>query len=218
MKYEWKKQEKNLYMPKQKPELVTVPNQKFFMIKGKGNPNNNEEFAQKIGVLYSLSYAVRMMPKSGYTPEGYFEYTVYPLEGVWDLTDEGQKLDTFNKDELLYTIMIRQPDFVNEEVVQKAFEITNKKKPSCYLDEVIFDSMEDGLCLQMLHVGTFDDEPKSFELMKNFIIDNNLERTTLKHREIYMSDFRRVEPNKLKTVLRYMVKYSETSSDSNFTM
>lgn len=205
MKLEWRKQEKNLYMPKQKPELVTVPNQKFFMIKGKGNPNNNEEFSEKIGVLYSLSYAIRMMPKNGFTPEGYFEYTVYPLEGVWDLTEEGQKSDVLIKDELLYTIMIRQPDFVNEEVVKRAFEITNKKNPNQYLKEVAFDSMEDGLCVQMLHEGSYDNEPQSFELMKNFIEDNNLERTSMIHREIYLSDFRKVEPEKLKTVLRYNV-------------
>lgn len=126
MKYEWRKIEKNLYLPKQKPELLTVPTQKFFMIKGQGNPNS-DEFSEKIGVLYSLAYAVRMMPKQGYTPEGYFEYTVYPLEGIWDLSEEGRKLETLNKDELLYTIMIRQPDFVTEEVVQKAFERVRKR-------------------------------------------------------------------------------------------
>jgi len=140
MKYEWKKQEKNLYMPKQKPELVTVQEQKFFMIKGKGNPNS-EEFSEKLGVIYSLSYAVRMMPKSGYTPENYFEYTVYPLEGIWDLTEEGKKLDTLNKGEFLYTIMIRQPDFVTEEVVKRAFESVRKKKPHPFLNDVTFDTM-----------------------------------------------------------------------------
>ncbi|MDO7486881.1 GyrI-like domain-containing protein [Peribacillus frigoritolerans] len=126
MKYEWRKQEKNLYIPKQKPELVTIPEQKFFLIKGIGNPNENE-FAEKIGVLYSLAYAVRMMPKQGYTPAGYFEYTVFPLEGIWDLTEEGKKLDTLNKDELLYTIMIRQPDFVTKDIVDRAFENVEKR-------------------------------------------------------------------------------------------
>src|SRR5690554_5569200 len=110
MKHEWRKHEKELYMPKAKPELVTVPKQKFLMIDGQGNPNS-EEFAERVGVLYSLSYAIRMMPKQGYTPEGYFEYTVYPLEGIWDLTEKGRKLDTLDKEELVYTIMIRQPDF-----------------------------------------------------------------------------------------------------------
>lgn len=205
MKHEWKKQEKNLYIPRQKPELITVPAQKFLMIEGKGNPNG-EEFSERIGVLYSLSYAIRMMPKQGYTPEGYYEYTVYPLEGVWDLTEEGRKLDTLNKDELLYTIMIRQPDFVTEEIVERAFENVRKKKPHPLLDEVTFETMKGGLSVQILHVGTYDDEPQSFKVMKEFINNNNLEIVALEHREIYLNDARRVEPAKLKTVLRYRVK------------
>ncbi|WP_017416407.1 GyrI-like domain-containing protein [Clostridium tunisiense] len=206
MKFEWKKQERNLYLPKKKPELVTVPKQKFFMISGKGNPNG-EEFSEKIGILYSLAYAIRMMPRKGYTPEGYFEYTVYPLEGVWDLTEEGRQANTLNKDELLYTIMIRQPDFVTEEVVNKAFEIVRKKGNNPLLNEVTFETMEDGLVVQMMHVGSYDEEPQSFQQMKNFIKENNLEIVTLKHREIYVSDSRRTEKSKLKTVLRYQVCY-----------
>lgn len=205
MKHEWRKQEKNLYVPKQKPEIITVPKQKFFMIKGKGNPND-EGFSEKIGVLYSLAYAIRMMPKQGYTPEGYFEYTVYPLEGLWDLTEEGKKLDKFNKDELLYTIMIRQPDFITKDVVDMALENVTKKKPHPLLNEVTFGTIEDGLSVQMLHEGSYDDEPQSFEIMKEFIINNNLEIVSLQHREIYLSDSRKVVPAKLKTVLRYMVK------------
>ena len=206
MKFQWKKQEKNLYLPKEKPDLITVPQQKFFMISGKGNPND-EEFSEKIGILYSLAYAVRMMPKQGYTPDGYYEYTVYPLEGIWDLTEEGKQSKTLNKDELLYTIMIRQPDFVTQEVVNKAFENVRKKKNHPLLDDVTFETMEDGLSVQMMHIGSYDDEPQSFEQMKKFIKENNLEITTLRHREIYLSDARKTEKSKLKTVLRYMVSY-----------
>ncbi|MBP2650806.1 MAG: hypothetical protein H6Q74_1631 [Firmicutes bacterium] len=205
MKYEWKKQERKLYLPKQIPEVITVPKQKFFMLKGTGNPNS-DAFAERIGVLYSLAYAVRMMPKQGYTPEGYFEYTVYPLEGLWDLTDEGKKSGTLNKDELLYTIMIRQPDFVTTDVVDKAFEIVRKKKPNPLLDAVMFDTVEDGLSVQMLHLGSYDNEPQSFKMMNDFIANNNLENKSCKHREIYLSDARKVETVKLKTVLRYMVR------------
>lgn len=206
MKFEWKKQEKDLYLPKDKPNLITVPKQKNFMISGKGNPND-EEFSEKIGVLYSLAYAVRMMPKQGYTPDGYFEYTVYPLEGIWDLTEEGRQSDTLNKDELLYTIMIRQPDFVTQEVFDKAFENVRKKKNHPLLDDVTFETMEDGLSVQMMHIGSYDDEPQSFEQMKKFIKENDLEIVTLRHREIYISDARKTEKSKLKTVLRYMVRY-----------
>jgi hypothetical protein len=204
MKHEWKKHEKSLYLPKQRPELITVPEQKFLMIKGKGNPNS-EVFSEKVGILYGVAYAIRMMPKQGYTPEGYFEYTVYPLEGIWDLTEEGRKLDYLNKDELVYTIMIRQPDFVTKEIVDKAMEKVRKKKPHPLLDEVIFDTLEDRLAVQMLHIGPYDDEPQSFRQMDKFLEENNLKRTTLVHREIYLSDAQKVEQAKLKTVLRYMV-------------
>ncbi len=147
-----------------------------------------------------------MMPKNGYNPEGYFEYTVYPLEGIWDLTEKGKKLKTFSKDELLYTIMIRQPKFVTNEVVERAFENVRKKKPHPFLKEVTFETIEDGLSVQMLHVGSYDEEPESFKQMDGYIENNNLERVTLTHREIYLSDVRKIEPAKLKTVLRYMVK------------
>lgn len=206
MKFEWRKQEKNLYLPKAQPELITIPKHKYFMISGKGNPND-EKFSERIGVLYSLAYAVRMMPKKGYTPDGYYEYTVYPLEGIWDLTEEGKKSDTLNKNELLYTIMIRQPDFVTPEVVNRAFENIRKKKNHPLLDNVTFETMEDGLSVQMMHIGSYDNEPQSFEQMKKYIKDNNLKITTLRHREIYLSDARKTEKSKLKTVLRYMVSY-----------
>lgn len=204
MKHEWRKHEKHIYIPRQIPELITIPDQKFITIKGKGNPNS-EEFSKKVEVLYALAYAIRMMPKQGYTPEGYFEYTVYPLEGLWDLTEKGRKLDTLDKDKLLYTIMIRQPNFVTKEIVDRAIETVRKKKPSPLLDEVLFDTIEDGLCVQMLHIGSYDSEPQSFNKMKEFIEENQLEISTLKHREIDLSDARKVETAKLKTVLRYKV-------------
>lgn len=205
MKHEWRKKEKHLYIPKEKPELLTVPEQKFFMLEGQGNPNS-EVFAEKIGVLYSLSYAIRMMPKQGLPPEGYFEYTVYPLEGIWDLTEKGRKEAELNKDELVYTIMIRQPDFVTEAVAEEAMERVRKKKPHPFLDDVIFGTMEDGLSVQMLHVGPFDEEPRTFAVMDAYLEENNLERTTLTHREIYLSDIRKAVPEKYKTVLRYRVQ------------
>ncbi len=205
MKHEWKKSEKELYIPKATPTLVQIPKEKFFMIKGKGNPNS-EDFSERIGVLYTMSYAVRMMPKNGFTPEGYYEYTVYPLEGLWDLTEEGKQLEELNKDELLYTIMIRQPDFVNDEVVCKAFEIAHKKKPHPLLEEITFGEIEDGLSVQMLHNGSYDDEPKSFQQMISFMEDNGLKRNYMIHREIYLSDARKVERDKLKTTLRYLVQ------------
>lgn len=204
LKYEWRKEEKEIYLPKEKPALVKVPKAKYFCIKGKGNPNN-EDFSNRIAVLYSLAYAVRMMPKSGFIPDGYFEYTVYPLEGLWDMTEGDKSSDVFNKDELIYTIMIKQPDFVNEEVTQKAFEIANKKKPDKLLKEAYFDEIEDGLSVQMLHIGSYDNEPETFSKMKDYINKSNLKIKSLIHKEIYLSDARKVERDKLKTVLRYTV-------------
>lgn len=209
MKYEWKKSEKELYKPKETPVLVNIPRQKFFKINGKGNPND-ENFGKRIGVLYSLSYAVRMMPHAGFTPEGYFEYTVYPLEGLWDLSDAGKNAAAFCKDDLIYTIMIRQPDFVTPEVVQRALETVRRKKPDPLLDEVVFEPCGEELCVQMMHTGSYDDEPQSFAKMKQFIAENHLEIVSMVHREIYikalMDSSAPEDKAKLKTILRYSVR------------
>jgi len=199
MKYEWKKQEKDLYLPKDTPMVITVPRQKFFAIKGKGDPNG-ADFSERVSVLYSLAYAVRMMPKSGFTPEGYFEYTVYPLEGVWENTDVS------DKGSYRYTIMIRQPDFVTAEISEKAFETTNRKKPHPLLDEAFFCEMEDGLSVQMLHIGDYDNEPASFAKMQAFMSESGLVRSSNNHREIYLSDPAKTDRDTLKTVLRYNVR------------
>lgn len=208
MKYEWKKQAKELYLPKNQPELIVVPSMKFFMLDGKGNPNS-EVFAEAIGVLYSLSYAIKMMPKRGITPSGYFEYTIFPLEGVWDLADEARGLEKLDKDSLIYTIMIRQPDFVTKDIAEEAIEVTKHKKPHVLLDDVRFESIEEGKCLQMLHIGSYDNESDSFSKMKDYCLENNLRRVSEKHREIYITDARKTAAEKLKTVLRYKVETLE---------
>jgi hypothetical protein len=208
MKYEWRKEAKNLYLPKNRPEAVTVPSMNFFMVDGKGNPNN-EAFAEVIGVLYSLSYGVKMMPKKGVTPEGYFEYTVFPLEGVWDLEEDAKNFPILDKDKLIYTLMIRQPDFVTDELAKAVIEVIKKKKPHTLLDNVRFESIEEGLCVQMMHIGSYDNEAESFTLMEEFCNANALKRSSKTHREIYLSDFRKTQPEKLKTVLRYNVERQE---------
>jgi hypothetical protein len=202
MKYEWKKQEKEFYLPKEKPESVVVPKFKFFILNGKGNPNN-AEFSEAVTVLYSLAYAVKMLPKKGITPVGYFDYTVYPLEGVWDLAEEARLLEVLDKDSLIYTIMIRQPDFVTDELAEEVVKGVKAKKPHPLLDEVKFTSLEEGLCVQMLHIGPYDDEPKTFSQMEEYCTQQGLKRTSKIHREIYISDPRKTEPNKLKTLLRF---------------
>lgn len=206
MKHEWKKVEKQIYLPKQTPEILSIPKYKYFTIKGKGNPNG-EDFSNRIGALYPLAYAVKMMPKKGITPEGYFDYTIYPLEGVWDLSEKGKVSKTFEKDELVYTIMIRQPDFVTSEIFDIALKtVLAKKEANPLISEVALEEIEDKECVQMLHIGTFDSEPETFEKMKEFCKANKLLRNDLRHREIYISDFRKTAPEKLKTVLRYFVE------------
>ncbi|WP_297135358.1 GyrI-like domain-containing protein [Terrisporobacter sp.] len=205
MKHEWRKKEKNYYLPKTKPEIVNIEKFKFIQLKGTGNPNS-EEFSERVGVLYSLSYTIKMMPKKGINPNGYFDYVVYPLEGIWDLDEEGRKKEEFDKNNLVYNIMIRQPDFVTEEIFKLALESVKEKKPNKLLDEVVFGEIEEGMCVQMMHIGPFDNEYKTFEVMKEFCKDNNLLIRNMAHREIYISDFRKTSKDKLKTVLRYRVK------------
>lgn len=206
MKKEWRKHEKHIYLPKQKPVLIDVPKFNYFTIKGSGNPND-DFFAEYIGVLYSVSYAVRMSYKTDNHPVGYYEYTVYPLEGIWDIADKSKHTEGFlDKNNLVFELMIRQPEFVTEDFAQRIIEKTKNKKPHKLLDQIEFKTIAEGKCVQMLHIGSYDDEPKSFDMMDKYCKENNLERISMKHREIYLTDARKTEPEKLKTVLRYKVK------------
>ena len=203
-KFEWRKQLKELYLPKKQPTKIDVPEMKFFTLKGKGNPNS-EHFKDHIEILYGLSYAIRMMPKKGITPEGYYEYTVFPLEGHWDLDEEGRKLDYLSKDHFVYKLMIRQPDFVTEDLFQYAVNHVQQKKPDFNFESVQFESITEGLCVQAMHEGSYDEEPKTFQLMEEYCTQNNLKRAEKTHKEIYISDPRKTVPEKLKTVLRFKV-------------
>lgn len=207
MKHEWKKNEKHFYLPKNKPELTSIPKFKFFTIEGSGN-SNDDFFAEYIGVLYSLSYGIKMSPKKGIEPKGYFDYTVYPLEGVWDLNEEVKKSfnGTINKNDLVFKLMIRQPDFVESDFALQILEYTKKKKPHDLLEKVRFEEIIEGDCIQMLHIGSYDDEPASFRIMESFAEQENYRRKTKTHREIYLSDARKVSPEKLKTVLRVCIE------------
>lgn len=206
MKHEWRKAEREFYLPKSKPEKVIIPKFKFFTIAGEGNPND-EFFAEYIGVLYSLAYGVKMSPKKGIEPKGYFEYTVYPLEGVWDIKEDAKKnySGTLNKDDLVFNLMIRQPEFVTNDFAELIIERVKKSKPHDLLNKVKFEEIEDGVCVQMMHFGSYDDEPQSFIQMEEFAENQSLKRRSKVHREIYLSDARKVIPEKLKTVLRFQV-------------
>ena len=209
MKYESKKDETSCYTAKEKPALVTVPRWRFLTIRGTGNPNG-ADFSERVGVLYSLAFPIKMGFKAAYAKDpalragcAYEDYTVFPLEGVWSTSDPS---DPLNKDKFVYTIMIRHPDFVPPELFEAAFAQTSKKKPHPLLDEVVFEEMEDGLCAQVLHKGSFDGEPASFAKMDRLCAQNGYARLNHIHREIYFSDPRRTAPENLRTILRYQVR------------
>lgn len=201
MKYEWRKQDKALYGAKKYPALITIPAQNYIMISGKGNPND-VDFSNRVGALYSLAYAVKSSYKAVSLQEEIHDFAVYPLEGIWTKIN-GDYLD---KAKLEYTIMIRQPDFISEEMVNKALSMVRIKKPNPLLEEIHFETMQNGLCVEVLHVGAFDDEPVSFEKMDQFSVAHGLQRSENYHREIYLSNANRVEKSKLKTILRYSVE------------
>jgi hypothetical protein len=140
--------------------------------------------------------------------KGYFDYTVYPLEGVWDLNEEARNSfnGTINKNDLVFKIMIRQPDFVESDFAIQILEYTKKKKPHDLLEKVRFEEIIEGDCIQMLHIGSYDDEPASFRIMESFAEQEKYKRKTQTHREIYLSDARKVPPEKLKTVLRVCIE------------
>jgi len=200
MKHEWKKHEKALYVPKNKPEVIDIPALNFFTIEGQGNPLA-KEFSDCVEALYATSYAVRMSYKGDHQIPGYFEYTVYPLEGIWDLIDPSK--GPLDKNNFKYKLMIRQPEFLNVEDATLFIEMAYQKKNKPRIQDVQFESISEGRCIQMLHLGSYDDEPASFEQMEAFCTDQGLIRKSKIHREIYLSDARKVAPEKLKTTLRF---------------
>jgi len=207
-KHEWRKAEKAIYLPKRQPEVIELPAFKYITIRGDGNPNG-PEFAQHISALYPIAYGIKMTAKR---PDcilpGHYDYTVYPLEGVWDLNERGRQQSSsgpINKDDLVYTLMIRQPDFVDEAFFEMIKARALQKQDNPLIEKVRFETISEGRCIQMLHVGPFDDEPASFQTMEVFAQSQGLKRHSKRHREIYLSDFRKTAPEKLKTVLRFQL-------------
>ncbi|MEW9123114.1 MAG: GyrI-like domain-containing protein, partial [Thermotaleaceae bacterium] len=176
---------KNLYLPKKTPGILTVPPINFIMIDGEGDPNG-EAFALATAALYSLSYQVKMSYKSKDVPRDYYPYTVFPLEGIWDLIDTSRP--NTDKKNFSYKIMIRQPDFLTAELFERFIKEVQQKKPNPYLSKVEYGTITEGLCCQMLHMGSYDDEPESFRKMEDYCNDNGYRRISHKHREIYLSD------------------------------
>lgn len=208
MAFDYKKEYKEFYMPKKKPELVEVPEMKFIAVRGKGNPNEEDgAYKKAIGLLYGVAFTIKMSKMGDHKIDGYFDYVVPPLEGFW--WQEGVAgVDYSRKEDFCWISLIRLPDFVTEEDFQWAVDEAQRKKKQDY-SEVEFLTISEGLCVQCMHVGAYDDEPATIAVMDQFIreqgYENDFSKTRM-HHEIYLSDARRVVPEKLKTVIRHPIK------------
>jgi len=198
---DYTKQMKDLYLPKNRPVILDVGAMPFIMIDGQGDPNG-EEFSKVVVALYGFAYTIKFSIKGKDVPGGYYPFKVFPLEGIWDLND---KEGPFDKSNFKYTAMIRQPDFVTTGLFEKTREQLKIKKTNPYLDKAVFETVTEGLCCQMMHIGSYDDEPASFAAMEAYCSQNGYIRTSKTHREIYLSDPRRTDASRLKTVLRFLV-------------
>jgi hypothetical protein len=203
---DYKKDDKELYLPKTTPMMVNVLEMPFVAVEGKGNPNDeNGEYQTAIELLYGIQYTIKMSKKGNCIPDGYFDYVVPPLEGFWWM-DNGE--DFSSKSKYNWISLIRFPEFVDEKVFEWACsEVLKKKKLDTKKAQYL--KINEGLCVQCMHIGSYDDEPKTLKLIDGFITDNNLQKDvskTRKHHEIYLSDPRKTETSKLKTVLRIPVK------------
>ena len=230
MAFDFKKEYKDLYLPKTKPELIDVPPMSFIAVAGTGNPNEeNGSYAGAMGLLYAFSYTIKMSKMGAWQPDGYFDYTVPPLEGLWWTSDEafdGQRI--LEKDALSWISLIRQPDFVRPEVYRWAREQVAAKKPELDLRRARLVRFAEGPCAQIMHKGPYDDEPATIAQMEEFVtasrmVDDIANPASSEamldaldahggvpavrlHHEIYLGDPRRTKPENLKTVIRHPVK------------
>ena len=204
---DFKKRYKELYLPPEKPVLVDVPGMSFLMADGEGDPNGNPAFQDAVGALYSVSYTLKMLPKKGIVPDGYYDYSVAPLEGLWWLSDGGA-FSFDRRGNWAWTVMIRQPEFVTPDLVNALLPEVMKKKPNPALKSLRLESFAEGLCVQMMHGGPFASEPATVTRMEAFMEENNLLCRLGrggKHHEIYLTDPKKVMPENWKTVLRHPV-------------
>ena len=208
MAFDYKKEYKEFYMPNDTPSIVTVPKMNYIAVRGVGDPNEEGgEYEQAIGLLYAIAFTIKMSKKGSHQIEGYFDYVLPPLEGFW-WQNGVEGIDYARKTDFNWISVIRLPDFATKEDFDWAIaEATVKKKED--FSKVEFFSYDEGLCVQCMHVGAYDDEPATVELMHKFaeeqgyvldITENRL------HHEIYLSDARKVVPEKLKTVIRHPIR------------
>ena len=214
MAFDFKKEYKEFYMPKNKPEIVTVPQANYIAVRGKGNPKEIDGAYQKaISILYAVAYTLKMSYKTEHKIEGFFEYVVPPLEGFW-WQDNVDGIDYADKAAFNWISVIRLPEFITQKDFEWAVETASeKKKLDCSSAE--FLTVDEGLCVQIMHIGAFDDEPQTVTLMDEYIAQNGYENDITEsrlHHEIYLSDARKVAPEKWKTVIRHPIKRSRQQS------
>ena len=208
MAFDFKKEYKEFYMPKNKPGIVTVPSMNYIAVRGMGDANQDDgEYKKSIGLLYGIAFTIKMSKKGDYRIDGYFDYVVPPLEGFW-WQDGVVGVDYAHKDFFQWISVIRLPDFVTKEDFDWAVrEATAKKKQD--FSKVEFFTYDEGLCVQCMHIGSYDDEPATVAMMHEFMEQQGYELDITDkrlHHEIYLSDARKVAPEKLKTVIRHPIK------------
>lgn len=208
MAFDFKKEYKEFYMPKDKPEIVTVPKANYIAVRGTGNPNDEDgEYKLAVGVLYAIAYTLKMSHKTDYKMEGFFEYVVPPLEGFW--WQEGiEGIDYSDKSTFCWISVIRLPDFVTKKDFEWAVQTASEKK-NMDCSKAEFLTIDEGLCVQIMHHGPFDDEPETVAIMDAYLEEqgyiNDFSDKRL-HHEIYLSDARKVAPERWKTVIRHPIK------------
>ncbi|MBD5531327.1 MAG: transcriptional regulator [Lachnospiraceae bacterium] len=208
MAFDYKKEYKQFYMPKNKPGIVEIPPMNYLAVRGSGDPNEEgSEYKQSIGLLYAIAFTIKMSKMGDHRIEGYFDYVVPPLEGFW-WQDGVKGIDYSHKENFQFISVIRLPDFVTKADFDWAIGEAERKKKADF-SKVEWMTYNEGLCVQCMHIGAYDDEPKTVRLMHDFMEEQGYELDITEsryHHEIYLSDARKVAPERLKTVLRHPIK------------
>lgn len=211
MAFDYKKEYKEFYMPKSKPGIVDIPSMNYLAVRGSGNPNEEgSEYKQSIGLLYGIAFTIKMSKMGDHQIDGYFDYVVPPLEGFW-WQDGVKGIDYAHKENFRFLSVIRLPDFVTKEDFVWALAEAERKKKTDF-SKVEWMTYDEGLCVQCMHIGAYDDEPETIRLMHEFMEEQGYELDITEsryHHEIYLSDARKVAPERLKTVVRHPIRKKE---------
>lgn len=216
MAFDYKKEYKEFYMPKKKPSIVEIPKMNYIAVRGTGNPNDeNSEYKNSIGLLYAIAFTIKMSYKGDHKIDGYFEYVVPPLEGFW-WQENTHGIDYNRKEDMNFISVIRLPDFVTKNDFMWAVDEAAKKKKQDF-SKVEFLTYNEGICVQCMHVGSYDNEPEAVDLMHKYMKENDYEldiTDSRLHHEIYLSDPRRCDESKLKTVIRHPIKKKKKENEN----